>query len=328
MANSQRFKICKILLCLAGCFTLQGVGMANPFYEDKQRGWFWHEDRTIEEKKEEKLPQDKVESSKPAETVELTVEWINEAIPRVMNRAINNPTDENLAAYAYLQRLALDQASRFSSRMTEFMAMESQLDEAKRRPTSSFALNSFNEERNKVVREAINVVKENTKGIFFFFASDCGYCHRMVPVLHELNKKHGIEILGISMDGGMIRGMEWMNVVEDMSNEVSDQFGVNITPTLHLVLNDNSSELIIEGLKTLPDIEDRYLFAGRKSGVLGQELYAKTRSVREINVFKNENGNLVADKERLENDPGYLAELLRMQLEEKEVFGTRRMRRN
>lgn len=322
----MKFTSSRLILCLASCFCISGAMASNPFYKDRERGWFWHESQPVEEEKKEEPQQIAPQKAEP-EKIELTVEWVKDELPKAMNRAINNPTDENLAAYAYLQRLALDQASRFSSRMSEFMAMESQLDESKRRPTSAMGLSSFHEERREVVREAIEEVRNKTNGIFFFYASYCSYCHRMVPVLNEIKKTHGIDILAISMDGGIIPGMENFTVVEDIDNSVTDLFGVSITPTLHLVMKDNSSELIVEGLKTVPDVEDRILFAARKKGVLSQEMYAKTRSVREINVFKNENGNLVGDKSKLENDPAYLVEMLRLQLEDKEVFGTRRIKR-
>ena len=207
--------------------------------------------------------------------------------------------------------------------MTDYMVTETMLDESQRRPTAAFALNAFQEERAVVVKEAIAEVKQNSRGIFFFFASDCGYCHKMLPVLLEFKRRHQIEILAISLDGRTIPGMEAFQVVADPERRVAQQFNVSLTPTLHLVANDNSAELVVEGLKPLNDIEDRLLLAGRKNGMLSEELYAKTRSVRDVSVFKNEDGNLMADKERMENDPAYLAELLKMRLSDSQPFGTK-----
>lgn len=296
----------------------------TPFYQDKERGWFWHESLEEEQARLEKEAQSQ---QAPEETIELSTQWVKEALPKLMEKAINDPSDANLANYAYAQRLMLDQASRFSSRMNEFMLLESQLDESNRRPTAGFALNAFNEERNIVVGQAIAEIKKNSRGLFFFYASDCSFCHRMIPVLNEFQKRHKIEILAISLDGGVIPGMENFQVVADVEMEVANRFNVSITPTIHLVMPNNEAEQVLVGLKPLPELEDKLLFASRKAGLLTSELYAKTRGVREINVFKNQEGNLIADKARIENDPEYLAELLRMQLSDSEPAGTRIMKR-
>lgn len=295
----------------------------TPFFNDKERGWFWHESY------DESLDEPQSEPNKPVapQTVELSTEWLKEAIPRLMDKAINNPTDENLANYAYAQRLMLDQASRFSSRMAEYMQFETALDESARRPTSAFALTEFSKERSGVVGEAISLIKENSKGLFFFYSSDCGFCHRMVPVLQEFKRRHQIEILAISLDGGMIPGMEGFQVVEDVSLEVATKFNVSLTPTIHLMLPNNDAEMVLEGMKPLDELENRLLFAGRKANIISAEQYAKTRNVREINVFRNSDGNLIADKDKIENDPAYLAELLKMQLSDSQTFGTKVIRR-
>lgn len=297
----------------------------KPFFEDKERGWFWHESLPAENEPEEITP---APSTATQQKVELSTTWLKSQLPVLLDKAINNPTEANLSAYAYAQRLMLDQASRFSSKMDEFMSTESFLDESRRRPSVSFELNAFEAERSEVVKSVVKEVSSQSKGLFFFYASDCGFCHKMVPVLTELKRRHNLKILAVSMDGGVIPGMEGFDIVSDESGDVSRKFSVNVTPTIHLVKMDNSAELVAEGLKPITELEDRLLLAGRKVGLITKEMFAKTRSVREVNVFKNEDGNILADKERLESDPEYLAEILRMQLSDGQVFGTKVIRRN
>jgi len=102
---------------------------------------------------------------------------------------------------------------------------------------------------------------------------------------------------------------------------------VSLTPTIHLMLPNNDAEMVLEGMKPLDELENRLLFAGRKANIISAEQYAKTRNVREINVFRNSDGNLIADKDKIENDPAYLAELLKMQLSDSQTFGTKVIRR-
>lgn len=330
MQNPNRKTI--IALCVLAGIVSSSVSSSSkstqspaPFFKDKERGWFWHE--RYDEDEEEVALQKQNTPETPTETVELSTEWLKEAIPRLMEKAINNPTNENLASYAYAQRLMLDQASRFSSRMSEFMQFETALDESARRPTAAFALTEFGRERSGVVGDAIAQIKNNSKGLFFFYSSDCGFCHRMIPVLNEFKRRHGINILAISLDGGLMEGMEGMDVVDDVNLEVATKFNVSLTPTIHLMLNNNEAEMVLEGMKALDELENRLLFAGRKAEIISKEMYAKTRNVREINVFKNSDGNIIADKDKIDNDPAYLSELLKMQLSDAQIFGTRVIRR-
>ena len=81
----------------------------NSFYKDRERGWFWHESmETTVDPESPPLEQQPMVLAPPKEQVALNVDWLKENMPILRDRAINNPTDENLANYAYSQRLWLD----------------------------------------------------------------------------------------------------------------------------------------------------------------------------------------------------------------------------
>ena len=42
--------------------------------------------------------------------------------------------------------------------------------------------------------------------LFFFFRSDCPYCHAFAPTLQAFQARHGIQVVAISVDGGPIPG--------------------------------------------------------------------------------------------------------------------------
>ncbi len=111
-------------------FSTYSLASDKPtFYEERQRGWFWHE---VEPEPEEE-PQTKEpltpqpESVKPvtprAEQVALDSSWLKANLEKLMQKAIDEPTDANLAAYAYANRLMMDMGSRFSTRMMEVMEL-------------------------------------------------------------------------------------------------------------------------------------------------------------------------------------------------------------
>ena len=189
----------------------------------------------------------------------------------IRDNAINKPTPENLAAYAYAQRLMLDLSTRFSSKMMEFMEVETLLDESNRRPTTSMALASFSQETRNALVDIMSKIKADNH-LWFFYKTTCTYCMQQIPVLKEFSNRYGIKILAISMDGGTIPGMENFDVVYDRAGIVTKRFNVTATPTMFVAKNDGKRFIpLTQGLHTLPEIEKRLLLVSREANIITQE---------------------------------------------------------
>lgn len=303
------------------------------FYNQRSKGWFWHEpeiepeDPAKEKKQQQVIQSAQPESLKPVHPPEqqvqpLNSEWLKANMDRLTMKAVDNPTPENLAAYAYANRLLMDMSSRFSIKMMEFMTLEQVLQESNRRPYSAFALSEFADERHKAKKVILDALKDKTH-IWMFYSSTCSFCIKQIPVLREFHRLTGIPMLGISMDGGVLPGMEDFELVYDEDLRVSKMFGVTATPTMHLVVNKDKTPIpLTVGLNSLDEIEKRLLLIAREANVITAEQYELAREVRDIGVYKNESGEIMADKQRLENDPAYLVELLKMRLQEDEKSST------
>jgi conjugal transfer pilus assembly protein TraF len=313
-----------ILLCMAALAF--NASATNPYFKDKERGWLWREEHpaVVEPDPLKEPPESAGQPSNPVseEFTELDVAWLKANMEKIMVTAINNPTQENLAAYAYSQRLMLDMSSRFSSKMTDFMKLEDALNETNRRPMAQFAINSFKGEQLMSVRQVFDAVKARS-GIWFFYSSTCTYCVAQVPVLNQLKLQYGIDILAISMDGGVIPGMEEFDIVMDHGFAMSERFGVTATPSMFMVDSESKDVIrIAEGVLALPELEEKIMIVARERGFVSDEEYMLTRGVREVNVFRNDDGQIMAETEKLETDPGYLADLLRQKLKDLKPYGT------
>jgi conjugal transfer pilus assembly protein TraF len=304
----------------------------QSFYIQRGKGWFWHEPEPepqppAEESKQK--PSSNAEQQFAGQNVQtapvqqpLNSEWLKANIEKLTMKAVDNPTPENLAAYAYANRLLMDMGSRFSTKMMEFMTLEQELQESNRRPYSAFALSEFADERNKAKKVILDALREKTH-IWMFYSTSCGFCMKQVPVLKEFHRLTGIPLLGISMDGGVLPGMEDFEIVYDEGLRVSQMFGVTATPTMHLVVNEQKTPIpLTVGLNSLDEIEKRLLLIARQANVITEEQYELAKEVRDIGVYKNEAGEIMADKHKLENDPAYLVELLKMRLNDKERMTT------
>ncbi len=300
----------------------------EPFYDERERGWFWHEAIPDEvEKKPEEISALRASPSpdEKEKMIPLDVKWLKDNIDNLMSNAINKPTPENLAAYAYAQRLMLDLGSRFSTKITQFIKMEESLDETNRRPMAQFALNSFKSEHRISIRDVFDKVKSRS-GFWFFYSSDCEYCMKQISVIRQIKAQYNIDVLAISLDGGILPGMETFDVIPDVERIVADKFNVEVTPAIYLVDNKNAEVIkMTEGLHSQKDIEDRMMLIARDKKFITEEEFMLAQGVRELNIFKNSNGEVLASAKRLDQDPGYLADLLREKLKEVKPYGALRI---
>jgi conjugal transfer pilus assembly protein TraF len=102
----------------------------------------------------------------------------------------------------------------------------------------------------------VNVIKDlsTTFGLFFFFSSDCPYCHQFAPIVKRFADTHEWEVIAISIDGGSLA--EFPNAQTD--NGLFQAWGVKVLPSLFAV-NPKTQEAIpiAYGLTSLDDMETR-----------------------------------------------------------------------
>jgi len=292
----------------------------NYSQKDVQRGWFWYEDPEEEPKPKKPEPKEikPVPATAPQESSEevvLNSAWLRENLPKLQEIAQDKPTKENLAAYFYAQRLAIDIASRMANKSKEFFMFENELSETNRRPTASFALKEHKSIANKNTKTMLaKIFKES--GIWFFYLSNCPYCHKQLPALKVYKTFNKADVLGISMDGVVLAGDIVLEHKHDKGLAISKKFNVTVTPTMILVKKDGTSFLkVSEGLLSLKDLTDRVIVAAREMDIITEEEFNYTRDVRNILVLKGPGDEIVVNKNKLESQPGYLVEALRQRLE-------------
>ncbi|PLY15316.1 MAG: hypothetical protein C0631_07585 [Sedimenticola sp.] len=134
-----------LLAVLLGVTLSGGLAQAtNAFIKDKERGWFWYEDPIIPEEEEEQ-PIPEIPPPPPAETAEkkevepekpkmFSVVWLREQLPKLRERAIDDPSKKNVRTYLYAQRVMMDKADNFSNTWRRVVMTDPLLDENNRFP--------------------------------------------------------------------------------------------------------------------------------------------------------------------------------------------------
>ena len=141
---------------------------------------------------------------KPPEIVEF--ERLQKALEERRHIAIMRPTESNVRRYMELEAQVVSRASTFADVAQRIAWASPELDPTLQgRPVNAKALEVFDQLQTAQRSQSISALGRDHV-LFFFFRSDCPYCHAFAPTLEAFQTRHGIKVVAISVDGGPIPG--------------------------------------------------------------------------------------------------------------------------
>ncbi|MFC1354247.1 MAG: conjugal transfer protein TraF [gamma proteobacterium symbiont of Clathrolucina costata] len=140
----SRYLLGFLILTFSMSAPASDAGDGSRWLDRKAEGYFWYksepEKETEQKNKEEPAPPITQETSPSQEgPAPLSSAWIRANIQGYLDAAIDNPTAENVAAYLYIQKYAMDKSFAFMDASQEVTLGHSAFDEINRRPTATFA---------------------------------------------------------------------------------------------------------------------------------------------------------------------------------------------
>jgi conjugal transfer pilus assembly protein TraF len=269
-----------------------------PYFEDKQRGWFWYEvlpepvkkiQPDIQASQEKPKPDNKpsgdvqaeietqTQAQPSAQPQPLSSAWLKQNLEHYLNQAIDDPSPENVAAFYYLQRVMMDKAERFTNAARYVVMSDPQLDETVRRPVATYAANEANHQASVVAERALKAIAAQA-GILFFFRSDCPYCHVQAPILAMLENAYGFKIYPVSLDGLPMPNGFFSQFKRD--NGQAAMLGVEQTPALFLMKPPKQIVPLAQGALSLEEVTGRILLAAKEAGWIDASQYQTTQGIR------------------------------------------------
>lgn len=234
----------------------QGMGWwSRSIWDNPERGTVWYPPHRAETPVEPQVsPESQAPQAKPDDRAPEIIEFerIQKRLGELRQIAIITPTQENIRAYIEFQEAQMQRASVFADqwRRTLWANPELAYDG---RPVNSTGINSFDAAYGQRVKGSLNQIA-NTHGLYFFFRSDCPYCHAMAPTLELLQRTHGIRIIAISMDGGSLP--QFPNALPNRGQ--AEQLGVRSVPSYFIAEPSKRSVLPLgSGVMSLSALEDR-----------------------------------------------------------------------
>ena len=188
-------------------------------------GWHFYCDRQEEEPAEaQPAPAQPAPQPPPTSAAERILE-LRKALEEARAEAVLNPTREKVAAYLELQRAALQRAAVFSDAFRRTVWATPELDYTLRRPVGALAKRLWSDERRADVAGALAGLGERY-GLIYLGHTDCGGCRVFGPLLRAFARRHGLDVLAVSLTGGPLEG--WPDAVSD--NGRAERLGLAGTP--------------------------------------------------------------------------------------------------
>lgn len=275
-------KTSQYALSAALCLAVAGAALAqqpsDPFKRSEE-GWFWYQvEPEPKEPPKEKAPPKEPKKPAPPTVIQLnkpkpqalSVEWFQKEYPKLLNTAVDDPTDENVQAYRYATRVMLDKASNFTRTFQKQSLLDPLLDESVRSPFANAMRGSFQRLTREQKTKATEKISKKA-GLWVFLDEKCVFCSMQYPIIARTAKERGFEVIYITPDG---ERPSWLMGNSDVRKDVgqSKHLKIQVRPALALVVPPEKITVLSQGMISQDLIEERILIAGDAAGLIdGQE---------------------------------------------------------
>ena len=154
--------------------------------------------------------------------------------------AILDPTTEKVTAYLRLQQETLQRAAAFSDAFRRTVWATPELDYTLRRPVGALAKQVWSDERREARDRALARLGERY-GLIYLGHAGCAGCKVFGPLLRAFAKRHGLDVLAVSLTGEALEG--WPEAVAD--NGRAARLGLGSAPVPALVLFDSAAKRVL-----------------------------------------------------------------------------------
>jgi conjugal transfer pilus assembly protein TraF len=202
--------------------------------------------------------------------------WLSNNIELLKQRAIDNPTEANVSAYLYAQRIIMDKAQRFQEMNTRVVNEDPLLNENNRVPYASAGAQSIRNADYLAQQKAVRELAE-IGGLVAFVDGSCRFCAMQVPILAMLKANFGMETLVVSIDGKNPKGYTGPVVVD---NGLYRKLDLKLTPSLVYVpkpkgyegvADPNKYLIVSQGFYAADELTKLIAFAGHNMKLLSAE---------------------------------------------------------
>ena len=171
---------------------------------------------------------------------------MRKALAEARAEAILDPTPAKVAAYLRLQQETLQRAAAFSDAFRRTVWATPELDYTLRRPVGALAKQVWSDQRREA-RDAVLARLGERYGLIYLGHAGCAGCKVFGPLLRAFAKRHGLDVLAVSLTGEALEG--WPEAVADNGRAarlgLGGGPGRSPAPVPALVLFDTATKRVV-----------------------------------------------------------------------------------
>lgn len=263
------------LAILGNAFAQQSPRIKSQFEDFKGDGYYWY--RQDPEPVAPKIeppkppPPPAPASAAPVAAKPLSTEWMRSNLPKLLDKAIDEPTNENVANYMYATRVALDKSQNFSEKVKDVVATDPFLDENNRVPISQFGKLLFEKSLSAGQKEVMNFI--GSKSGLWVFVDDPAKCNACAEYVNNI-------VVGTEKNLGVAGeykfSLKIININTTEGKAAAKRLKLKVTPTTILVVPPNGFYIVSQGLMSRDQLFERLLIAGTSNGKIPKDLQEKS----------------------------------------------------
>ena len=293
----------------------------SRYFDRGAEGWFWYEPDPAPKESppevEATLPPPPAEivsdevappADHPAEgPAPLSAAWFRANLDDYRDRALDDPSSENVEAYLYLQKIALERAGAFAEASAAAAVRDPWLDANSERPIATYAAQAVDAQA-EAARSALLRELAKEAGILFFYRADCPLCTSQAGVLKLARDVHGFEIIAVSLDGSPPpEGLDSYRTDQGQAARI----GVAALPATFLIRPPDLIAPLAQAPLDLQTLGRRIIGQAHAAGLVSDDSYLATHAIRRPFALPTDLGKIPAD---VLGDPARLVAHIRRQL--------------
>ena len=247
--------------------TLVDVGADERWFDRHSEGWFWYEPLDNESAGEGNPQPMKITPQQS-----LSAAWIRQNIGQYLDRAIDEPSKENVSNYLYLDRMVKEKGEQFARVGKQVIESDPMLDENVRRPISPAAAKIKDDMAHQAKEEILRKVAK-IAGLVFYYRGNCKLCHLQVQSVQLMKEHYGFELISFSTDGILIPQLP------DSRIEQSPHPALNIKayPALYLMQPPDNIVPLRQGGVSFTELGNRIISVSAQQRWISQQEFNQTK---------------------------------------------------
>jgi len=250
----------------------------------KSQGWFFYNEKTENSPlKKEKIflppppSPTKINPHKKADVAPLSTAWIRENIQRYLDAATDNPTPENVSAYLYIQKYAMDKSFAFMEANRNATIGNASFDSISQRPTATFANKQLDTEATTNTKNTLYKISKNA-GLFLFL-DDTEASKIQGDIISMLQS--GFEFDVVKIKSGELTDRDKENGLRP-NNGHSQNLKIKTFPAIALINKYGGFDVISQAAVSFSDLKKRILIGASRLGVISKGEFDNTRNIRNL----------------------------------------------